>query len=100
MAMTMVCQYDRDYEPYQFSLFAIFHDGENYWDARDSGCSCPMPWEDHTDEYIRAHGSPLAFPGALKALDDDYQGIGNPDGYVCDSYRRARQELRDYEEKL
>ena len=44
-------------EPYQFYLVGVKRrasDGKLFW-STDSGCSCPSPWEDHTE----ADWSPL-----------------------------------------
>ena len=34
-----------DDEPYQFDLTAVWTDGDKYYWASDSGCSCPSPFE-------------------------------------------------------
>lgn len=31
---------------YEFDMFVIWTDGEKYYWAEDSGCSCPIPFED------------------------------------------------------
>ena len=31
---------------YEFDMFVIWTDGETYYWASDSGCSCPIPFED------------------------------------------------------
>ena len=34
---------------YEFDIFAIWTDGANIFWAIDSGCSCPVPFEDYDD---------------------------------------------------
>lgn len=44
-------EHERDDESYQFNLVAVTKrdtDGKLFW-STDSGCSCPSPWEDHTE---------------------------------------------------
>lgn len=44
----LVEEIETDNEAYQFNLVGIFRKEEDgtLWYATDSGCSCPVPWED------------------------------------------------------
>lgn len=45
-----VAEYDLYAEPYEFTLVAVWREKETgkLWGAHDSGCSCPVPFENHT----------------------------------------------------
>ena len=46
-----IIEHERRGESYQFDLIGVrkrTSDGKVFW-STDSGCSCPSPWEDHTD---------------------------------------------------
>ncbi len=104
--LTLLDEFSYDNESYQFDIRAVWTDKEGrVWTARDSGCSCPSPFENTTtldrvwnfDElqeeyraavaYIKEHsygsmGSPEQFAefkqavlGALKALKQGRQPL-------------------------
>ena len=35
---------------YEFYLVGVWKDDEGFYMSTDSGCSCPIPWESHTDD--------------------------------------------------
>lgn len=39
-------------EPWQFSYLGVWERPEGYYMSTDSGCSCPSPWESHTEEDL------------------------------------------------
>lgn len=40
-------------EPYQFDVIGLWRDAEGrFYLGTDSGCSCPMPWESHTEDDL------------------------------------------------
>jgi hypothetical protein len=70
---------------YQFDLRVVWKDSKGrLWTARDSGCSCPSPFEDTTE---------LERLFAWKAMDDEYiaEPYRKPDEA---SWRRFRDEVK------
>lgn len=47
---TTVLEHERDEESYNFNIVGVSKrpDGKLFW-STDSGCSCPSPWETHTE---------------------------------------------------
>lgn len=41
-----------DDEPWQFYYAGVWDRADGYYLSTDSGCSCPMPWESHTEESL------------------------------------------------
>lgn len=40
-------------EPYRFDVIGLWRDTEGgFYLGTDSGCSCPMPWESHTEDSL------------------------------------------------
>lgn len=65
-----VVEMELERESYEFDLFGVFFDPDTkeYWTGRDSGCSCPCPWEDNFNPKTDLKG-PYEFTEALRALD-------------------------------
>lgn len=51
---------------YEFDMFVVWTDGERFYAASDSGCSCPIPFEDLGMDDLREHPrSPYELHGML-----------------------------------
>ncbi len=46
--MTLVGEAELSDGSYQFDMTLVLTDGESFYYVQDSGCSCPMPFEDVT----------------------------------------------------
>src|SRR5690242_3012458 len=45
--LTLIAEIDYSSGSYEFDLRVVWKDNQgNFWTARDSGCSCPSPFED------------------------------------------------------
>lgn len=60
-----VDEFETQNEAWSFSLVRILFDGKFYRIGTDSGCSCPTPWENHTDADW---GKPLTRQEAINAV--------------------------------
>ena len=56
---------DLEDEPYQFSIVGVWERPDGYYLSTDSGCSCPSPWESHTDDDLNG---PLTWGQAAEEL--------------------------------
>lgn len=76
-----VIDFDVYEEPYEFSLVCVWRENATgkLWGATDSGCSCPVPFEDHT------------FPTDFVEIRNWQDVRALYDGFVSSGgYRRAR----------
>lgn len=39
-------------EPWQFYYLGVWERNEGFYLSTDSGCSCPTPWESHTEDDL------------------------------------------------
>lgn len=104
--MTTMDDLQRPFEPielrymsYEFSQFGVFFDPNDstYWTGRDSGCSCPTPWESVTGtDHLTG---PKTFVEALRELDavvnSDDEGEDSA-GARIDAGRYARDRLIEF----
>lgn len=93
--MTRVVELELRRESYEFDLFGVFFDPETkeYWTGRDSGCSCPSPWEDNFTPAADLSG-PFTFTEALRELDKAAMGGPRADqGWFVDSMMSERTAL-------
>lgn len=72
--LTLVTDFEWSDEPYEFDLTRIYHhpDTNQIFYAHDSGCSCPMPFEDFNsiDDYTKADSLQAMFD-VLKDTRED-----------------------------
>jgi hypothetical protein len=76
--------YDLEYEPYQFYYFAVAQGEDGLYISTDSGCSCPMPFESHTNDDFTG-------PLTLEQVIEEYTSLANVDG----QYAPITVEQRD-----
>lgn len=71
--LTKVAEVNWYYESYEFDLTVVWKDKEgNFYWARDSGCSCPSPFEEYTSLDKLEKGSNFQ---AAAALQTEMAGI-------------------------
>lgn len=95
MKRSLVTEMELNNESYEFDLFGIFWDSEHYWTGRDSGCSCPVAWDDNFDPATCE--GPFTYRQVLAELDkmaSEHKNKGH--GWFVDYYRGAREELRSH----
>lgn len=39
-------------EPWQYSYLGVWERPDGFYLSTDSGCSCPTPWESHTEDDL------------------------------------------------
>lgn len=54
-------------DSYEFDMFLVLTDGKQLFWARDSGCSCPSPFEDYTSLDMLESGS---VDSCLRAIEN------------------------------
>lgn len=67
---------DLEGEPYQFYLLGIWKGADGYYLGTDSGCSCPIPFENYSRESLTG---PLTLAQAVEeslSLAKDAGGYG------------------------
>lgn len=70
---------------YEFDMFVIWTDGERFYSATDSGCSCPIPFEDLTlDDLKKREYSPYELHGILDDWARDMYDLNPAD--VADAH--------------
>ncbi len=89
LGLTTLGELDDRREDYQFSMFVVWtgNDGRLYW-ADDSGCSCPMPFEDYRTLADLCTGTRSDCVRAMNAWID-----GDP--YFADAAGRLKRAIRD-----
>lgn len=63
--LTIVDSMSMTKESYQFDILLVITDGKNFYAARDSGCSCPSPFENIQSVNKLVH---LTGPASLDEL--------------------------------
>lgn len=48
----MIVEVELSEPDYSFDLLGIWKTEDGYYLSTDSGCSCPSPWESHTDDDL------------------------------------------------
>lgn len=68
---------------YDFDLLGIWKAEDGYYLSTDSGCSCPSPWESHSDDDLTG---PLtaaqAIEEATSIWQDSYRGPYEPEEFA------------------
>lgn len=72
MTLLFVDDFERSDESYQFDITRVMFDVERraYRVGRDSGCSCPTPFEDFNDDSD--WGAPLSMNEAINSVLADH----------------------------
>lgn len=76
-----IAEYDLYEESYEFTIVAVWRETATgkLWVGSDSGCSCPVPFEDHTfpTDYneVRSVADVLE---EIKGIDSEYRGRVQP----------------------
>ena len=70
-------------EPWSFYLVTVERDEKGFYLATDSGCSCPTPFENHTNDDLTG---PLTLDGAVEEVVGLWTAAGRkvPMGIVLD----------------
>ena len=92
--LELVHTYDQDNLSYEYNTFIILRDVKNgnlFW-ARDSGCSCPTPFEDY---YYNENGHNLnpITKETVDELERELKDFGHADGYPA-HVQEIRLELK------
>ena len=92
--LELVHTYDQDNLSYEYNTFVILRDVKNgnlFW-ARDSGCSCPTPFEDY---YYNENGHNLnpITKETVDELERELKDFGHADGYPA-HVQEIRLELK------
>lgn len=69
-------QIDLDNEPWEFYYAGVWEKSDGYYLSTDSGCSCPIPWENHSEDSLTG---PLTWDQAkeeLRSLADTARAPG------------------------
>lgn len=93
--MVRVVELDIRRASYEFDLFGVFFDPETkqYFTGEDSGCSCPLPWDDNFDPETDLKG-PFTFTEALRELDKmAMEADARDQGWFVDSMMSERADL-------
>ena len=91
--LTVVAELDFGDEPYTFDKRIVWKDRENkLWTARDSGCSCPEPFEDMGLDDLE----PLNIDFIVDEVHSELQSkYCQPDPGACvEFYNKIREELQ------
>lgn len=95
--LNRVVELERERNSYEFDLFGIFYDPalRHYLVGYDSGCSCPVAWEDHQIQLI----GPMTWKDARGVLDSEGMTHDNAnEGWFADAYQDARRRLTEHAE--
>jgi hypothetical protein len=91
--LTIVAEIDHD-EPYSFDQVVVWRDRAGaLWGAHDSGCSCPVPFEDVHYPAGMVEIRTLDDVRPLLAQQSDYNGPSSAD--VFDFLAKVRAAVRD-----
>ncbi len=75
--LTLVGVVSWDDEPYQFYMTAVWKDDTGTWyTADDSGCSCPMPFEDVTRADLVPTTRPKVIEHLISTMGENPAGQG------------------------
>lgn len=53
------------FDDWSFDEVGVWRDADGFWLGTDSGCSCPIPFESHTDDSLTG---PLTFEQAEEEI--------------------------------
>lgn len=67
-----------DNEPWEFYYAGVWERGDGFYLSTDSGCSCPIPWENHSEESLTG---PLTW-GQVKEELRSLAGVSRGESYA------------------
>lgn len=73
-----------DNEPWEFYYAGIWERDNGFYISTDSGCSCPIPWENHSEDSLTG---PLTWDQVKEELRS-LAGVSRKDNYASDQVEK------------
>ena len=77
-------------EQYEYDYIGIWVTTEGYFLGTDSGCSCPTPWENHTEDDLTG---PLTYDQMLEEVYSLVEAVGRKASDLAKLTKRAQEAL-------